>query len=142
MRASIDLHRLVPRKDCIIRQVFHALLLDHLLLLLHLAVQLLDRFLLLVEFYYQLVLLAFESRQFLLASTELALRLHRVLLHLLREIHECFQFFLEVFDFRFALGERLLVFDCALQLFLQALDMQLHLLFAANMVSALGLQLL
>ena len=115
---------------------------DHLLLLLHLTVELLDRFLLLVEFNYQLVLLAFESGQFLLASTELVLRLHRVLLHLLREIHKCFQFFLEVFDLCFPLGERLLVFDCALQLLLQALDMQLHLLFATNMVSALSLQLL
>ena len=109
---------------------------------LHLTVELLDRFLLLVEFNYQLVLLAFESGQFLLAGTELVLRLHRVLLHLLREIHKCFQFFLEVFDLGFPLGERLLVFDCALQLLLQALDMQLHLLFATNMVSALSLQLL
>ena len=84
------------------------------MLLLHLTVELLDRFLLFVEFYYQLVLLAFESAQFLLASTELGLRLNCILLHLLREIHKCFQFFLEVFDLDFSLDERLLVFDCAL----------------------------
>ena len=54
---------------CIIRQIFHIpVLLDLLLLLAHLIVQFFDSFLLLVEFDYHLVLLAFERSELLLTS--------------------------------------------------------------------------
>ena len=90
MRASIDLHWLVSCEDGIVGQVLHALLLDHLLLLLHLTVQFLQSLLLLMKFDYQLILLGFHGGQFPLAGTELALSLDGILFDLLRKIHKCF----------------------------------------------------
>ena len=108
---------------------------------LHLLVQLLQRFLLLSQSDRKLVLLDPELCHSLLALSQFTLDPDSVLFYFLGKLDEGIELLLKLFHLLLCLSKLLLVLHRSLQLFLQALNMQLHLLLTPDVVPALGLEL-